>query len=318
MPKVSVLIPVYGVERYIERCARSLFEQTYENIEYIFVDDCTKDGSIDILKKVLEEYPNRVRQVTIIHHEKNRGLAAARNTALDASTGEFLMHVDSDDYLRIDAVAVLVEKMELSHSDVVVFNYVVVDGAKSRINSFCECSKKELIRSYLLNRLPASMWNKIYRSFFYKGTGIKSIEGLNQGEDYVVVPRIIEKAQCISFCDEPLYYYELDNSKSYSNNISLKAVENMYNADTVLFQYFSDKNRRTEFEDCLPLLFVRSALFLVKSSSIKNYENIRAVYKDCPISWMRMSITDVFLYTLLMIGAFRVLAMVIYIYKRIH
>ncbi len=318
MPKVSVLIPVYGVERYIERCARSLFEQTYENIEYIFVDDCTKDGSIDILKKVLEEYPNRVRQVTIIHHEKNRGLAAARNTALDASTGEYLMLVDSDDYLRIDAVAVLAQKMEQNHSDVVVFNYVIVDGVKSKKGAFYECSKKELIRSYLLNRLPASMWNKIYRSSFYKETGIKSIEGLDQGEDYVVVPRIMEKAQCISFCEEPLYYYELDNSKSYSNNISLKAVENMYNADTVLFQFFSIENRQIEFEDCLPLLFVRSALFLVKSSSINNYGNIRAVYKGCSIPWMRMTVTDAFLYMLLMIRAFRVLYMVICMYKRLH
>ena len=105
--KVSILVPVYGVEKYIERCARSLFEQTYDNIEYIFVDDCTKDRSIVILQKVLEGYPNRKNQVKILHHEKNRGLSAARNTALDASTGDYLMHVDSDDYLRKDAVLLL-------------------------------------------------------------------------------------------------------------------------------------------------------------------------------------------------------------------
>ena len=69
--KVSILVPVYGVEKYIERCARSLFEQTYDNIEYIFVDDCTKDRSIEILQKVLEDYPNRKNQVKILHHEKN-------------------------------------------------------------------------------------------------------------------------------------------------------------------------------------------------------------------------------------------------------
>lgn len=68
--KVSILVPVYGVEKYIERCARSLFEQTYDNIEYIFVDDCTKDRSIEILQKVLEDYPNRKKQVEILHHEK--------------------------------------------------------------------------------------------------------------------------------------------------------------------------------------------------------------------------------------------------------
>ena len=70
MPKVSVVIPVYGVEKYIERCARSLFEQTYDNIEYIFVDDCTKDRSIEILQKVLEDYPNRKNQVKIKCRDK--------------------------------------------------------------------------------------------------------------------------------------------------------------------------------------------------------------------------------------------------------
>ena len=88
---VSILVPVYGVEKYIERCARSLFEQTYENLEYIFVDDCTPDKSIEILKRVIEDYPNRKNQVRIIHHEHNRGLAAARNTALDAATSEFYL-----------------------------------------------------------------------------------------------------------------------------------------------------------------------------------------------------------------------------------
>ena len=124
--KVSILVPVYGVEKYIERCARSLFEQTYDNIEYIFVDDCTKDRSIEILQKVLEDYPNRKNQVKILHHEKNRGLSAARNTALDASTGDYLMHVDSDDYLRKDAVLLLAKKITTASSQVIIFGYSIV------------------------------------------------------------------------------------------------------------------------------------------------------------------------------------------------
>ena len=91
--RVSVCIPVYGVEKYIERCARSLFEQTMtDGIEFIFVNDCTKDNSIEILEKVLEEYPHRKEQVKIIHHEKNRGLVAARNTGLEHATGDYIIH----------------------------------------------------------------------------------------------------------------------------------------------------------------------------------------------------------------------------------
>ena len=76
MLKVSILVPVYGVEQYIEKCARSLFEQTYSDIEYVFVNDCTKDDSIGVLKRVLEKYPQRMQQVRIINHEKNMGLGA--------------------------------------------------------------------------------------------------------------------------------------------------------------------------------------------------------------------------------------------------
>ena len=73
-PKVSVLVPIYGVEKYIERCARSLFEQSLDNIEYIFVNDCTKDKSMDILYEVIKDYPHLLEQIRIINHETNRGL----------------------------------------------------------------------------------------------------------------------------------------------------------------------------------------------------------------------------------------------------
>ena len=102
--KVSVLVPVYGVEKYIERCARSLFEQTYSDLEYVFVNDCTPDQSIEILKKVMAEYPQRKNAVKIVNHAKNRGLAAARNTAYDNATGDFVTIVDSDDWLEWDAL----------------------------------------------------------------------------------------------------------------------------------------------------------------------------------------------------------------------
>ena len=91
MIKVSVCVPVYGVEKYIERCARSLFEQTMkEGIEFIFVDDCTPDRSMEILERVREEYPERTRQVKIVRHPENQGLTGARNTALKEAEGEFL------------------------------------------------------------------------------------------------------------------------------------------------------------------------------------------------------------------------------------
>ncbi|MBP5277253.1 MAG: glycosyltransferase family 2 protein, partial [Prevotella sp.] len=92
--KVSILVPVYGVEQAIETCTESLFAQTYEQLEYIFVDDCSPDRSIEVLQQVLSRYPHRSKQVNILRHDVNRGLGAARLTALMAATGDFVMHVD--------------------------------------------------------------------------------------------------------------------------------------------------------------------------------------------------------------------------------
>lgn len=103
MPKVSVIIPVYGVEKYIERCARSLFEQTLEDMEFIFVDDSTRDNSIDILLEVINEYPQRKNQIKILTHEVNKGLPAARQTGIKAAKGDYIAHCDSDDWVTPNA-----------------------------------------------------------------------------------------------------------------------------------------------------------------------------------------------------------------------
>ena len=118
-PLVSILIPVYGVEKYIERCARSLFEQTYANLEFIFVDDRIPDHSIQLLENVLTMYPHRLKQVKIIKHSKNEGIAVVRNTAISNATGDFIFFVDSDDYIETDTISALVNEQNLTNADIV-------------------------------------------------------------------------------------------------------------------------------------------------------------------------------------------------------
>ena len=152
-PKVSILVPIYGTEKYIEKCARSLFEQTYDNIEYIFVNDCTKDASVEILKKTIEDYPQRKSQVTIISHNTNRGLAASRLTAFEHSTGAYLWCVDSDDYADVQAVSIIVPYMERGY-DFISFNYYTNNG--NDIQKFN--SKPLTVNNLLTNEIPPSIW----------------------------------------------------------------------------------------------------------------------------------------------------------------
>ena len=123
MSKVSVVVPIYGVEKYIERCARSLFEQTLDDIEFIFVDDCTKDHSICVLEKVLLDYPQRQKQTTIVHHEVNKGLPLARQTGIMMATGDFIAHCDSDDWVDVDVYRQMYDTAINEKADVVICDY---------------------------------------------------------------------------------------------------------------------------------------------------------------------------------------------------
>ena len=293
--KVSILVPVYGVEKYIERCVRSLFEQTYENIEYVFVDDCTKDKSIEILNSVLAEYPNRKKQAKILHHDKNRGLSAARNTALDASTGNYLMHVDSDDYLRKDAISLLVARINQKSSQVLIFSYSIVKSDGVYPVPLQVEDKVSLINNYLSNRIPASMWNKFYDSEFYKATEVRSEEGINQGEDYVVVPRIIYKAERIDWLEDTLYYYEQSNVSSYSNTINETSINNMKRADDLLFGFFINVEDKDKFARSLKVLYARSALFLLKTGNRESWSKIGSVYDMYIRNSLALSVRDNFI-----------------------
>ena len=239
---VSICVPIYGVEKYIERCAVSLFEQTYQNIEYIFVNDCTKDNSIDILRQTMERYPNRVSQVHIIEHKHNTGLAGARNTAVKSATGDFIMHVDSDDYVSVDIVSRSVAKQKEFNADIVVIDFIRKYPTYQQIFQYTNFKKSEL---YCLNVLARnnsnSIWAKLIRRSLYVDYNIKCKEGCNQGEDYQVVPKLLYHAHIIANLNSPLYIYDCINQNSYTNNFSAIKLKQNWESMNSIRNYFADK-----------------------------------------------------------------------------
>lgn len=215
MYTVSCLIPVYKVERFIERCARSLFDQTYPNLEYVFVDDCSPDGSIERLQKVLEEYPWRGQTTKIIHHGMNRGLAAARNTALDNATGEFICVVDSDDWMEIGAIERLVEKQIESNADIVAGNAMMhtKDGDIPFFEKKC-LSKEELVLLQMQKTWDHSIWRRIIRRSLYEDHHIRCIEGCDMTEDRLQMSILTYYAESYAQVDEIIYHYERRNECS--------------------------------------------------------------------------------------------------------
>ena len=245
MPKVSILVPIFGVEKYIERSAISLFEQTYENIEYIFVNDFTKDNSIGILKDVIERYPHRKTYVRIIEHEHNKGLGAARNTAVAAATGEFLIHVDSDDYVDLSYVEKMIRFQERDDYDIITCDHVCVGEKFSQyIRSLETNDSISFAEKTIKHEVRNSVWGRLIRRSLYTDNKISVKEGINMSEDLQVTPKLFFYANKIGFLHECLVYYNCTNINSYTYNFSEPKEMQIFETLDMLEAFFAPRDAK--------------------------------------------------------------------------
>ena len=278
MPLVSIIVPVYGVERYIERCAVSLFEQTYKDIEYIFVNDATPDKSIEVLRTVMKRYPERAKAVRMVEHPQNKGVSAARNTGVDNAIGEYLWQVDSDDYVATDAVQKCVETAEKQHADVVICDVNVVTAKGIYPEKVTYTNKVDYIRRILQHIEKCAHWNKFYRRSLFVDFDIRADENIRLADDYAVTPRLLYCAKSVVMLHEPLYFYETTNQSSYVHNLSRIAIESQYRADGILMAFFANKQ---EYADIITVLPQRSMTSLIKNTDAKGWAIVVDVYSEC-------------------------------------
>ncbi len=246
--KVSILVPIYGVERAIETCAESLFSQTYEQLEYIFVDDCSPDRSTEILQEVLSRHPHRQDQVTILRHDRNRGLGAARLTALMAATGEFVIHVDSDDWLTTDAVERLVNRQQETGADVVDGGFVerYADGTTRTVLPW-HGSKEAYLKLLLAqNTLPHQIWARLIRRSIHLNHQILPTEGINQAEDYYILPRIIWFANR-SWIDDIVSNYRIYEYGMFKDGISPRHVGSLLKANQAVANFIHEHDTEKRY-----------------------------------------------------------------------
>ena len=226
--KVSIVVPVYGVEKYIERCARSLFTQTFGDIEYIFVNDCTKDSSMQVLEFVMKDYP--ARNVRIINKEKNEGLPQARKTGVLASTGDFIMHIDSDDWVEHDIVEKLYARAMEEVADMVYCDWVEEYEDRSVLFSHHPMSIENYYKSILGFKSFSYVWNRLTKRELYDGIEFPIPYML---EDFVITSQLVSKAMKVSLVQEPLNHYSKMNtgqsmSQEKRKQNMVQKVRNLY------------------------------------------------------------------------------------------
>lgn len=314
-PKISVIIPVYGVEKYIGRCAVSLFRQTMtDGIEFIFVNDCTKDRSIDILTDTLSKYPARKKSVKIVDHIRNMGLIEARATGLKHAEGEYVIFCDSDDYVDESLYGRMYETAIRESSDIVICDMMMNDGERETpVENRHISDPGELIGELLeKDNGLSSLCTKLIRSDIVKNPAvIKPCAAMN--EDRVWTVQCVFYAHSVSYCPGSYYHYcsnpdsmtrtkdkastvnktleakrnlfiiqDFLNSKNIGERYAKSIIAYKYNIRNYLFNYCHNKDVRAVWKRLFPEINLKT-VFLGSTTS-KKFDDLLILMNICPIN----------------------------------
>lgn len=242
--KVSIIIPVYNVEKYVEEAAMSAIKQTYNNIEIILVDD----GATDNSGKICDEMAKLDERVKVFHTE-NGGLSSARNVGLDAATGDYLMFLDGDDFLEPDAVENMYNEIEARDADYVIGNYIntTEEGEKWDKPIFSEEQFKEFKLSiedsfnsfFIMN---SSVCNKIFRREFIENLNLRFVKGL-PAEDAIFTTYCFIKSKNVYYVPKLVFNYRQRKGGSISTSCSTDYFEGINKAYRIIYENFRDNDR---------------------------------------------------------------------------
>lgn len=212
--KISVIISIYNTEKYLERCLNSVLGQTYQNLEILLVDDCSIDNSL----KIMEKYAKKDKRIVILKNEKNIGLAASRNKALDRATGDYIGFIDSDDYIPEDYYKILEKNIEKNELVVCDINLVYEKG-----NTLTKCGTKDnKIINIMNNGLAASACNKLFKKELF--TTMRYPNHIIN-EDVAVILPIVANCKNVKYTDQTYYNYVQRESSIQNTSIDRKRFD---------------------------------------------------------------------------------------------
>lgn len=232
--KVSVIIPIYKVERYITRCAESLMRQTLPEVQFVFVDDATPDNSISLLEAVLERFPERRGDVVILCHNANKGLPSARNTGLSVAEGEYIFHCDSDDFVEVDMLAKMYALAEKESAGIVWCDwYLSFEGSERYMRQPDYGNAEDALKAMLSGGMKYNVWNKLVARRLYAENFISFPDGYGMGEDMTMM-LLFMKAGKVAHLPEAMYHYIKTNTGAFSQTYSERhLIELRYNVDRI-------------------------------------------------------------------------------------
>lgn len=246
---ISVIVPVYNVEKYLDKCVESIVNQTYKDLEIILVDD----GSMDNCPAMCDEWAKKDNRIKVIHKE-NGGVSSARNIGLDNVTGEYIGFVDSDDYLEPNMYELLIENLTVTNSDISVCSTFLVDENNDiKADNILESqvlNQEEAVK-FLSYKMNNSLWNKLFKKDTFKGCRFD--EGHTFGEDHLILLQVLKNVNRVSFISDSLYYYVQRSNSTTGSKFSKRSFDQVYMKDALYnyvkknYSYVSEYYRKLSF-----------------------------------------------------------------------
>lgn len=216
----SIIVPVYNVEKYLDKCLASILRQTFKNFECIIIDDGSPDNSNAIIDKYV-----KLDQRFKVLHQKNMGVSAARNTGLDIAKGDYIIFVDSDDYIADDYLEKLALKIADTDADIVICGFIEAYKDHEKNKVFAVESIEVIKQNILADIWPSYPWNKCYKKYLFEN--IRFPVG-KIFEDLLIIPELCLSAKTIVCIPDKLYYYNRQNVNSITATKNVKKLYDLF------------------------------------------------------------------------------------------
>lgn len=247
---ISIVVPIYKAEKYIKESVESLFEQDFKgNVEYIFVNDCSPDNSIDILKKIITHYPQHKNKIKIVNHDNNKGSGAARETGIKNAIGEYIIQIDADDWCEIDMLSVLYKSAMENNSDIVYCDFYR-DYKNEKIKYCKQKNKTELFYSMIISgEIDNSLCNKLIKRTLYTNNNLYPPSHISMAEDRYLMIRLCYFAKKISYVNRAFLHYRQDNETSLMFNYNEKSFNDFKKFINETYVFLVKENIFDEYKD---------------------------------------------------------------------
>lgn len=277
--KVSVIVPIYKVERFIVKCADSLLSQTLDDVEFIFINDASPDNSMKLLQACIEKYPQRKSCVKIIRHTENMGLPAARNSGLAVATGEYIFHCDSDDFVDKDMLEVLYQTAIKQRADIVWCDWYLSFEKNERYMRQPQYSTPmEALRGMLSGAMKFTVWNKLVKHSLYVDNHIEFPTGYGMGEDMTMM-LLFSCAEKVYYLPRAFYHYVKLNMSAFTQTFSERhLIDLKYNVHRI--ETYMKAKYGTELEKEIAFLKLDVKFPLLISNSSDKYLIWKNLYPE--------------------------------------